>query len=61
MPDTFLASFDVRRLDVDVASMAVVIPNENDDPKYHRDARNNGIEVGYTLCVLRTFHFSLSK
>ena len=52
---------NVRRLDVDVTSMAVVIANEKDDPEYHRDAGNNGIEVSYTLCVLRTFHFSLSK
>ncbi len=48
-------------MDVDVASMAVVIPKEKNDQGYHYDAGNDGIKMGYAFGVFESFHISLSK
>ena len=48
-------------MDVDVASVTVVITKKKGDQDHHYDASNDGIKMGYTFLVLEPFHFSLSK
>ena len=45
-------------MDVDVVSVAVVIPKERGDQDHHHDAGNDRIKMGHTFGVLEPFHFS---
>ena len=52
-----LMHLNMGRVDDDVVSMVVVIPNGNHNGDNEKETRNRNVEVGLTFGVLEQFHF----